>query len=202
MRTRLFASAAVVALAAFAMPAHAGAVKPQIVDPAGDANDINDQGLGIADQSVSTPADLSSADILSVTFQTVFATKVVKGKKTQVPTGFTVTMTLAAAPGPAIEYRVSGAAAGCSSVFFEYSTSPAKGGSDIRCPATPPASNVAYPGQTIVKGNSIIWSVPINAFPKNTTFSSLNAQTRFNPAAVTAPQIDYASSNATYTVGK
>jgi hypothetical protein len=35
-----------------------------------------------------------------------------------------------------------------------------------------------------------------------TTLSSLSAQTRFNPAVVTAPQIDYASSSATFTVGK
>src|SRR4029077_20985555 len=119
-------------------PAHAAGPKPQITDPTGDANGINQQfpGLGPEPPDEQTaPADGAAADITSVLFETNFVTKKVHGKKVKVANGFTVTMTLAAAPTSDIEYRVSGAAGDCSSVFFEYNTAPALGGSDVRCPA-------------------------------------------------------------------
>ena len=205
MRLRLCALSAVAAIGVTAVPSFAGAPKPQITDPVGDANGINQQfpGLGPEPPDVATaPADLSSADIVSVAFATTFVTKIVKHKPVKTPNGFTVTMVLAAAPTPNIEYRVSGAAGACTSVFFEYDTSVGTGGSDIRCPATPPATNVTYAGTAAITGDKIVWTVPAGAFPNGTTFSQLNAQTRTVAVAVTAPQIDYATSGATYTVGK
>jgi hypothetical protein len=54
----------------------------------------------------------------------------------------------------------------------------------------------------VVKGTNITWTLPLSAFPIGTKFSALSAQTRFNPAVITAPQIDGATSTATFTVGK
>jgi hypothetical protein len=205
MRLRLCALTAVAAIGVAALPSLAGVPKAQITDPVGDANGINQQfpGVGPEPPDASTaPADLSSADIVSVTFQNTFVTKVVKHKPVKTPNGFTVTMQLAAAPTPNIEYRVSGAAAGCTSVFFEYDTSVGTGGADIRCPATPPATNTTYDGTAAVSGSKIVWTVPASSFRTGTTFSSLDAQTRTVAVEVTAPQVDYATSSATFTVGK
>jgi hypothetical protein len=204
MKVRLCALAAVAGLAVAAFPAHAAsAPRPQITDPAGDANGINGQSVTNAVPSVSTgPADLASADIRSATFATTFVTKVVKKKKVKVPNGFTLTFVLSAAPTPNIIYRVAGASADCQSLFFEYDTSIGTGGTTIRCAALPPAPNVDYPGTATVKGSTIVWTVPNGAFRNGTVFSGLNAQTRTALVAVTAPQIDFAASSATYTVGK
>jgi hypothetical protein len=206
MRTRLLVLALAGGLAVTALPADAAKAKPQLTDPAGDANGINGQGflIGGPADGASTPADLSAADITAVTFASTFKKKKVKDRVVKVPTGFTVTMALSAAPTtPEIFYRVIAPTAGCDSVFFEYGTDVATAGSDVRCPATPPAEDKEYPASAaIVKGNTITWKVPISAFPAGTTFSKLEAHTRFNPAVVTAPQIDTASSSATFTVGQ
>src|SRR5579884_650709 len=74
---RLLTLAASVGVVATMLPGHAAtapAPKPQIVDPAGDANGINDQGLGLANVNVSGPADDANADITSVLFATKFKT--------------------------------------------------------------------------------------------------------------------------------
>ena len=214
MRTRLLALAAAGGIAVAALPAHAAsAPKPQITDPAGDANGVNDQGSGEGVPSQSGPADDSNADITSVLFQSTFATKIttkrVHHKRVKVikkvPTGFTVTMTLAAAPGPETEYRVVAATTDCSDLFFEYGTDAATGGSDVRCPATPPATEVTYKvPDAVVKGTTITWTLPISVFPAGTTFTGLSAQTRLNPVVVTAPQMDGAAApaNVAFTVGK
>lgn len=206
MRVRLVALAASAGVVAAFVPAHAASgPKPQIVDAIGDANFINNQapGLGPEPPTVQTaPADLSGADISTVLFATNWVTKKVHGKKVKVANGFTLTMTLAAATMPDIEYRVSGATGDCTSVFFEYSTAPGLGGSDARCPATPPATEVDYGITATASGNKIVWVVPNGVFHNGTVFSSLNAQTRTVIGAVTAPQVDYATSDATYAVGK
>jgi hypothetical protein len=207
MRIRLAALAAAAGLAAAVVPAHAATAKPQITDATGDANGINQQfpGLGPTPPQTSTaPADLASADITSVLFQTVFVTKKVKGKTVKVPNGFTITLNLAAAPGPNVFYRVSGAAADCASVFFEYDNTAGLSGSDARCPAlpTPGSTQVDYGVKGKIVGTKIVWTVPNGVFKNGTTFSSLNAQTRLSEAAVVVPQVDYAESSATYKVGK
>lgn len=207
MRSRLVAlGSAVCVVAAFA-PAHAAAgPKPQIVDAIGDANGINQQlpGVGPEPPTVQTgPADIAAADISTVQFTTNFVTKKVKGKKVKVANGFTLTLTLAAAPMPNVDYRVSAAAGDCASVFFEYDTSVGLGGSDVRCPpATPTGTTTDYHVTAQATGTTISWVVPNGVFHNGTVFSSLNAQTRTVEGKVTAPQVDYASSAATYTLGK
>lgn len=206
MRLRLLALAAAAGIAVTALPSHAAtAPKPQITDPTGDANAINGQGIVTGGPEPATPVDVSAADVKSVLFQSTFKTKKVNGKVVKVPTGFTVTMTLAAAPTtPEVFYRVIAAVAGCANdVFFEYGTDVATGGSDVRCPATPPANDQTYSdAAAVVKGSTITWTLPLSAFRAGTKFSSLEATTRFNPAVVTAPQIDDATSSATFTVGQ
>lgn len=186
-------------------PAHASGPKPQITDKTGDANGINSQGfnVGIEPQEQTEPVNVPGADITSVLFATSFATKKSHGKKVRTPNGFTVTLTLAAAPTTDIEYRVSGAAANCSSVFFEYNTAPdAMVQSDARCPGTTPLQDTSYAVSGSASGQKITWVVPEGVFRTGTVFSSLTAQTRTVAVRVTAPQIDYATSGATYTVGK
>ena len=205
MRIRLVAVAAALGVVAAIAPAHAAGLKPQITDATGDANGVNQQfpGLGPEPPTVQTaPADVAGADITTVRFTTNFVTKKVRGKKVRVANGFTVTMNLAAATIPNIEYRVAGAAADCSSVFFEYDTAVGLESSDVRCPGGTPTSDTDYGITGTASGSTITWVVPNGVFRNGTTFSSLNAQTRTVEGVVTAPQIDYATSGATFTVGK
>lgn len=203
MRPRLLALAAAAAVGVAVLPAHAATPKPQITDATGDANGFNDQGVGAPVPEQSGPADDSGADITSVTFVSTFVTKKVKRKTVKTPTGFTVTMALAAAPTPETFYRIQATIPECSDLFIEYGTDAATAGTAMRCPALPGATAVDYTiPAAVVKGSTITWTVPISVFPKGTTFTQLNAQTRLNPVAVTAPQMDYASSTATFTVGK
>jgi hypothetical protein len=205
MRTRLLTAVAAGAVAVSVLPAHAASGgKPQVTDPAGDANAINGQGEETVPSQSTGPADLAAADILSVRFATTFAAKKVHGKR--VPTGMTATLTLAAPPtDPFINYRLEATSAQCTDLFFEYSTSPAGRGTDLRCPGSIPVASADTQfavSKAVVKGNSIIWSVPLKSLPVGTTLSSLEADTRFNPVKLTIPAIDIATSGNTFTVGK
>jgi len=205
MRLRLISAAAIAGLAVAAAPGFAAkAHKPQIVDPAGDANGINDQGTGASVPSSATPADDSAADMTSVAFASTFKVKKVKGKTVKVPTGFTVTMKLGAAPVPETFYRVTVAVPSCEDLFLEYGTDVAFGGTAMRCPALPGGDETDYTiPDAVVKANTIVWTVPVAALPAGTTLSSLHAETRFNPALITAPAIDIADGGAaTFTIGK
>ena len=220
MRLRMCAVAAVAGVLAGAFPVLAfgrGAAgpTPQIVDPAGDANYVNGQGAVAAGPNPSTsPADLSFADILSVTFATTHSSQSIARLRGRyragglAPAGFTVTMTLASPPTamPGVLYRVSVATDSCAQVFFEYSIalngSPA---GQLRCASLQSSTPIALTSVT-VKGDSIVWTVPGNAFPPGQALFKLDAQTRNNvstPArTVNSPQIDEGSSAATYTVGQ
>jgi hypothetical protein len=205
MRLRLLALAAAAGIGVTALPSHAAtAPKPQITDPAGDANGINDQGEPAAVPSQSTPGDVSGADIKSVTFATTFVTKRVHGKSVRTATGFTVTMALSAAPMPFVNYRVYASTSACASLFFEYNTTPGTAGPRVRCPGSIPAvsADKLFTATETVKGSSIVWTVPTKTFPAGTSFSTLKADTRFNPVKLTVPVIDEASTAATFTVGQ
>ena len=204
MRIRLATAVAVAGIAVAALPGHAATPKPQISDPAGDANAVNDQGAGAPIPSTSTgPADDAAADITTVAFASTFKIKKVKGKTVKVPTGFTVTMKLGAAPVPETFYRVTASIPSCDSLFLEYGTDVAFGGTAMRCPALPGATGVDYTiPNAVVKAGTIVWTVPVAALPAGTTLSSLHAETRFNPAVITAPAIDVADGSATFTIGK
>lgn len=208
MRARLLSAAAVAGLLVAAVPSHAAALKPQIVDQTGDANGLNGQGIVGGAPAPATPADASGADIKSVLFQSTFKVKKAHGKTVKVPTGFTVTMTLAAAPTtPNVIYRVAASAPSCETLFFEYSTAVTGSDGSARCPATVATNSTDVAVKSVVvKGNSVIWTVPASSVPVGQTLSGLDAQTRFisgTPGvSLTAPQYDEATSSATFTVGK
>lgn len=205
MRARLLALAACSGIAIAGLPAHAAtAPKAQITDPTGDANAVNDQGEPAAIPAQSTPADVSAADIKSVTFATTFVTKRVHGKSVRTATGFTVTLALAAAPVPFVNYRVYASTGACTNLFFEYNATPGTAGPRVRCPGDVPAvsADKLFTATTTVKGSTIVWTVPTKTFPVGTGFSTLKADTRFNPVKLTAPTIDEASSAATFNVGQ
>jgi hypothetical protein len=204
MRARLIPVVAAAGLLAAVLPAHAATPKPQVVDPAGDANALNDQGLPApVPGNTATPADDSAADIKSVLFQTTFKTRHVHGKLVRTPTGSTVTMTLAAAPVTNTMYRVIVAAAGCSTeIFFEYDVTPAFGVNDVRCAAVGLSSSTYGVGPAVAKGSTITWTLPLKAFPVGTTFTGLSAETRGDTGAAYAPVIDNAATTAAFTVGK
>ena len=209
MRTRLIVAAAVAGIAVTALPGLAAtAPKPQITDQAGDANFLNGQGIVTGAPSPTTPADASAADIKSVLFQSTFKIKKVHGKVVKTPTGFTITMTMASAPSlPNVIYRVAASTPICDTLFFEYSTAVSGTDGSARCAAALPApSGPVAVTSVIVKGNSVIWTVPIKSLPAGQTLSSLDAQTRFitgTPGvSLTAPQYDEATSSATYTIGQ
>jgi hypothetical protein len=218
MRMRVAAAAGLTAIAVAGLPAHAAPSAPLIIDPVGDANGLNDQGVfatspsGFPENTQTSPASISAADITAVSFASTFVTKRVRGKKVRVPTGFVVTMTLAAAPTvPNLFYRVAGSTHGCDSLYLEYSTAstdPQPG--SARCAAVPPQTNrVIRLTHVAVVGTSIVWTVPLSSIPAGTTLTGLGAQTRgtvyvSSPAingGPTAPQIDFASTTRTFTVG-
>jgi hypothetical protein len=202
-RTTVAGAAAAAALAATA-PCFAATAspRPQVVDPAGDANGINDQGEDVSGASAATPVDYSPADITSVTFANTFAKK---GSKL-VLTGFTVTLKLAAAPGPQLVYRVTAATPSCANVFFEYDTAADATIGKARCAGVPTSKPIAITAAKVM-GSSIVWTVPLASIPAKTRLSALGASVRglvggsTTPSA-TVPQIDAASSTATFTVGK
>jgi hypothetical protein len=206
MRARLIGIAAAAAVAITVLPAHSAGPAPQVTDPKGDANGTNQQFPGgplPAPPETSTPVDVAQADITSVLFRTTFVTKKVKKKKVKVPTAFTVTLTMAAAPSNPVIYRVSSTMAGCeTNVFLEYYSSDKS--TAARCPsASLGGKETVYDiGDAKISGNSITWTIPVAVIPVGTTFSGLSAQTRGDFVAVTAPQFDYAVSTNTYTVGQ
>jgi hypothetical protein len=209
MRIRLATAAAAAGIAVAALPGHAAtAPKPQITDPTGDANGLNGQGVVTGTPEPSTPADASGADIKSVLFQSTFKTRTVHGTVKKVPTGFTITMTLAAAPSvPNVIYRVASSGPSCDSLFFEYSTAVSGSDGSARCAASlPQTSGPVGVTSVVVKGNSVIWTVPVKSLPAGQTLSSLDAQTRFisgTPGvSLTAPQYDEATSSGSFTIGK
>jgi hypothetical protein len=206
MRARLSALAAVTGIAIAVIPAHAGGVSatagptPQITDPSGDANGLNDQGTGLgAPPASQTPAGDSAADITGLTFQTTFKTvttartivvttkkkgKIVKIRKTvvtttKVPTGSTITETLAAAPDTNTFYAISftSTAATCKSVELIYDGNPAPvyAQNDGRCQDSGTTAGTITGPASAISGSTIVWTLPLTAFPVGTGFSAISA---------------------------
>jgi hypothetical protein len=205
MRTRLIGLAAAAGLAVATLPAHAAsAPKPQITDPAGDANGLNDQGAGTPLPSVSTPVDDAAADITGITLQTVFVTKKVKHKTVKKPVGSTITVSFSGALDTNTFYAVSFTSAGtsCKSVNLVYDTSSVPLYAQNRgiCEDTTTGSTIAGP-QAKVSGSNLVWSLPLSAFPVNTTLSNIGAQTL--TGAVPLLVLDQtAPSKVTFKVGQ
>jgi hypothetical protein len=200
--------AAAAAVIATTIPSHAATAKPQITDPVGDGNAVNDQGLGAPVPSQTTPSEYAGGDIVSVTFQTLF---VKRGTK-RVANGFTVTMKLAGPPGPQTDYRITAHTPTCSAdvgeVRFQYDSLAAGARGGAQCYST--TATTPSPIKTksvVVKGSTIIWTLPANAVPKGTSFADLGASTRMvfpgspSPRSATVPAVDVAGSSSIYTYG-
>ena len=216
MRTRsvLLAAAAAVAVAA---PHAAAAPKPVVVsDIAGDANGLNAQGfeddVPVPDNgTASGPASYAAADIVSVKWASTIVRKKV--------TGFTITLTLGAAPASGITYRVEHVTPLCASFFAEYRvdyTGAAKTG--VRCAASDGAATYVVPAAKVA-GSTITWTVPLAAlkgYKANMVLDELGAQTRGfiwfagqtvavpvlgNTTGLTVPQLDHVKGTAAYKIG-
>lgn len=164
-------TAAAAAAAILGTPAHA-APRPQVVDPVGDANGGT---YWARDPDSVTPAGSQSyADVTALRFAT---TKTMRpgsrGAATRVA-GFTVAMTLDAAPTPPADatgiYRVFAFGPKCV-VGFEHYTRPLPdaaqprtavfdtcGGALRRTSLRPPA----------VSGATMTWAIPLTALPRDT----------------------------------
>lgn len=204
MRRRFVAlalAAGAATTAATTLPAVAGTEpKPQLTDPAGDANGINGQIFGLPVPSTPTgPASYAAGDITSVLFQSTFAKK---GRK-KVVTGFTATMTLAAAPDSETWYGITVDIPTCpDGVTFAYSTQQLFGENNVSC-FDNAASSITDLGAppAVVKGSTITWTVPVAVMPKGTVLTNIGAHTG-ELVIGDEPVIDDATTTATYTVGK
>ena len=199
---------AVVGTGASAAPAPFKAVA--ITDAAGDGNALNGQGLTDA-PSTATPANYSGGDIVGISWVT-------NGTKAK-PNGFTVTMTLSAAPGPSTIFRVTTATAECSTFWLNYSaTADGKLTQSLQhnCPgfvsasATGTTESVTL-ANVVVKDKTIVWTVKASELPKavvaGTTLTELSGHTRFYAGTgatggATVPMIDEAAGDGSFVYGK
>lgn len=211
MRVRSLPVLAALAAVALLAPADAAAPKPEVVDVVGDANAINNQGVAGPDQNISTgPAQAAAFDIKTIDFVTT-RTKV--GRKL-VATGYTVTMSLSAAPvTTGALYRVRAATPACSTFWLQWNTPPTGTSTVLRHNCAPSGSPTAAVTDTvsiqlkpvIVKGSTITWTVPFKSLPKGVkagqTLVDLGADNRISNGATTAPQIDGVFTTAKYKIG-
>lgn len=165
MTTTRTALAGALAVAALLAP-NASAAGPQVVDPANDANGINNQAVLAQDISQPTPVGSQDyADVLTIEWKTAKT----RGRVT----GFTVVMTLSGTPTPpsgtSIVYRLLGT--GPCGTFFgvvyytKKSSDPAIPQSAIRDDCGDETRLTALPLPTI-NGKTLTWNVPLTAIPK------------------------------------
>ena len=183
-------------------------------DIAGDANGVNSQnGLLDGVPDTATPASIKSDDITGVSFARTDDGKIV--------TGLQVTMTLSAAPAAGALYRITGAATGCTTFWFQYTWT--AGGSPVatlrhNCgvPVTTTGavggSTVTVPVPAAVVGNSIVWTLKLTDLPSGLVVGSVLSPNLAEVRAVvgaagvsliTAPTIDQTEAQTkTYTIGQ
>jgi hypothetical protein len=171
---RLVLAPALAALAVLAPSVHAAAPAPQVVDPSGDANaGANEPGTS----DTALPAgNQAYADVVSVLWQTTKKTTVVKKKKVTTVTGFTVTATLSGPPAPptgtTVVYRMLGATPACGFFGVAYYTSkgsdPTQPQSAIRDNCNGTDTRLTPIALPVIAGNTITWTVPMTAIPKDT----------------------------------
>ena len=196
-------TAAVAALAvALAVPGVANATDPTplvFTDQAGDANALNDQGFGVPlGAGTATPAQADPFDIRQVT--------IVTDQAGTAATQLIVSLTLAAAPTVGV-YRVLGSIGGC--VFWtdqQIGPEASLSGGTVRA-CDDSAVGYAYTDvPTRIDGSTITWTIPIDAFAAQgltagAVWEELGADARGYEYWLTAPSVDHASTDATYTVG-
>ena len=176
-------------------------------DISGDGNGINGQGFDNItgqDPSQATPSDRSAGDITKLTIARTDDTKTV--------TGLQVTLSLSAPPDRGTFYRVSSSVPACTTFWFQYGVdmtgAPTPGNLRHNCAGdgsgvVPATVNVDIP--TVVKGNDIIWTLPIKMFPAGVklgnVIEAIKVETR-GYAQVTAPVIDRLTTDKTYKIGQ
>jgi hypothetical protein len=190
-----------VALAVAQIPdATLAAPKPQVVDPAGDANFVNRQYLdqyvdlyaaqyvdtdqfGMIGNAALPAGNEGGADVLSVLWQTMRAPKVVAGKKVLAVVGFSVKMTL---NGPASVrdrgYTVLFDVPGCGPMTVDYLTTPDVDGLTKHAILECPDGYYLVNTLVFVRGNTITWA--LSPMPKQIkaglVFSRMRARTSNN----------------------
>ena len=186
---------------AFAVPSDAApaykAKSFHLADAKGDGNSLNDQGLGLNDSSVAA-AGVDGYDILGVDYKGTG--KMVKRGRVYIPqcTGFTVTMTFGAAPGPSSIIRATGTGVANDLLWWlQYdgkATTLRYGHDDGSVTGTDDSIDLKTPAK--VAGSSITWTV-LESDVKATgeklqkfSVSGIGASVRTNTGVVTAPQWD------------
>ena len=188
---------------AFAAPKLAKAKVLLVKDTAGDANFLTSQlGVGAVD-NVATPTSLKDSDILSFSLA-----RLDNGTKVK---AVVATLNLAAAPTSGRDYRIKMASPSCSTYFLEFEWLP--GGAlapagEIRdnCAPLPAGSTANFtPVDAVIKGSSIVWTIPISAFTGDvklgTVLTVKGAESSVETVAI-APQIDRVTVNTTYKIGQ
>ena len=197
MRTLL---SGLVAAALLAPGAHAA--EPHVTDPAGDANAVNGQGVLPDDQPALTGVSSPGYDLVSVRFATL------REKRRVI--GFTTTVALVAAPGPASTYVVKMSTASCREIWLEYvvaETGDAEAELRHRCAAVGPTDFATYePIQAVVSGTALTFTVTLASLPPGVgagaTLRDLRAESRTFVVAASAPLVDEAMSASTYRIGQ
>ena len=218
LRSTLTTALALAALAVTPNLAQAAGLSPAAplswADMPGDANGINSQnGLLDGVDDTATPTSIASDDILKVKFARTDDGKAV--------TGLQVTMTLSAPPAAGALYRITGAADGCTTFWFQYLWT--AGGSPVatlrhNCGVTATTtgavsgSTVSLPVPAVVEGNSIVWTLKLADLPGGlkvgSVLSPALAEVRgvvggAGVSLITAPTIDQTEvQSATYAIGK
>ena len=198
----MFRTAAVAALAvALAVPGVAKATDPTplvFTDQAGDANALNDQNMGVAPGGTATPVSPDAYDIREVTIVTDAAGAAA--------TQLIVSLTLEGAPYGGV-YRVLGSIGGCK-IWTEqklHTYSPLDGAFVRTCDDGTTGYTYTRVSSEI-DGSTITWTIPIDAFAAKglgagAVWEELRADARGNQVVLTAPSVDSAFTDATYTVG-
>ncbi len=167
--------------------------RPQVVDPANDANG------GTYWRSPDTPTPVGSqpyADVTSVEFRTTRTTRIVHGRRVPVVSGFTVSMRLAEPPvppgGSIGMYRVMASGPGCLFGVDYYTQAPdGQPQAAVQDWCRPPAIRRTTLAPPTVTGNMITWKVPLSAVPGNarvavgTTLTDLHFEALVKPHAAT-----------------
>ena len=184
MRVRLATAAALGGVALFALPSHAAPVT--ITDPTGDA----------------APGG-PGADITRIALQTVFKKKVVNGKVRMIPKASKVTLTLAGPVDDNTFYSIDFASTGsCNQVALVYDNNSVPLYQQNRAICEDGTAGETIDGPVAVPtGSTLVWNLPLSAFPVGTTFSEISATTLTGQI----PAIAYDGtddSSVTYTVGQ